>query len=1082
MKRLLPFAAGLAASAFAAGASSARAVSPALAAGHLRCEYRENPVGLGTAVPRFNWQVASGRRAERQTAYQILVAGSEAALAQNRGDLWDTRKVASGQTTQIVYAGAPLRSGRRCYWKVRVWDRDGGDAGWSAPASFEIGLLSPDDWKAQWVTAAGSANAGNPFATARWIWTADESARPEAPIGTRYFRRAFTVPTGARVMSASVTLTADDQCRLFINGKPAGASGKEFESWKQARTVDIASLLLPGVNTVAIAATNTTVSPAGVLAALTVKFAGDQMPISLVTDGSWESNAEASARWQANVGNDPAWSHAKEIAAFGQGPWASQVRLGNVGGDDGGPARYLRHRFTLAKPIRQARLYATALGIYEPYVNGVRVGDDTFSPGWTDYHKRVQYETYDVTAQLHTGDNALGMALSDGWYAGHIGLVGRGVYGPTPLGSCQLRVDYTDGTSETIATDGSWRGSTAGPIVASDLQSGETYDARREMPDWSGAKFDDSSWPAVTVETGVTAVREADRGPIVKREQELPTRSIAQPAPGAYIFDLGQNMVGYARLKVKGPAGNTVRLRFAEMLNPNGSIYTANYRGARCIDEYTLRGDAKGETYDPHFTFRGFRYVEVTGWPGGKAPGKDAIIGVVIHSDTPRTGTMETSSAMVNKLLQNIDWGQRGNFLSVPTDCPQRDERLGWMGDAQIFVRTATYNRDVAAFFGKWLVDVDDAQTPDGAFTDVSPHVAAGAGTAAWGDAGVICPWTIYLAYGDTRILEDHYPAMTRWVDYCEKHSNGLLRPAAGYGDWLSIAANTPKDVLATAYFAYSTKLTANAARVLGKTEDAAKYDALFNQIKAAFDAAFVDADGQIKGATQTDDLLSLRFDLLPADQRAPIAAHLVRDIHAKGDHLSTGFVGVGYLCPTLTATGHTDVAYSLLNQDTFPSWGYSIKYGATTIWERWDGWTADKGFQTPGMNSFNHYSLGSVGEWLYSSVAGIAPDPVQPGYRHIIVHPLPGGGLTFAGADYDSIQGPIGSHWKFAGDQLLLDVTLPANTTATVYVPTANAAGVAESGKPAGKAEGVALLREETGYAVYEVQSGSYHFSSPQK
>jgi alpha-L-rhamnosidase len=568
----------------------------------------------------------------------------------------------------------------------------------------------------------------------------------------------------------------------------------------------------------------------------------------------------------------------------------------------------------------------------------------------------------------------------------------------------------------------------------------------------------------------------APDGP-VRMMLELSPSGVKEPKPGHFVFDLGQNMVGWARLKVKGPAGTTVTLKFAEMLNPDGTIYTTNLRGAKCTDYYTLKG-GETEIWEPRFTFHGFRYVELTGFPG--KPSLDAVRGIVVHSDTPPVGTFECSNPLVNQLYQNIVWGQRGNFLAVPTDCPQRDERLGWMGDAQIFIRTASYNMDVSRFFTKWCQDVEDAQRPDGSFTDVSPFVCCGSGVAAWGDAGVICPWTVYRVYGDTRILERHYSAGARWIDYLVGTTTNLLRPAHGYGDWLSIQADTPKDVLATAYFALSTRLMAHFAEVLNKSADEAKYRTLFEQIKSEFNKAYVASDTRIKGNTQTDYVLALAFDLLPPEKRAAAASHLVSDISAKGNHLSTGFVGVGHLTPTLTREGHVDVAYQLLLQETFPGWLYSVKNGATTIWERWDGWTGEKGFQDPGMNSFNHYSLGSVGEWLFDTVAGIGLDPKTPAYKQIIIRPRPGGGLTFAKAQFQSIHGKIVSDWKIRVGSFLFNIEVPANTAAEVFLPATNPGMVLEAGKSAFKVEGVKFLRMEDGNAVFAVGSGNYRFASP--
>jgi alpha-L-rhamnosidase len=747
------------------------------------------------------------------------------------------------------------------------------------------------------------------------------------------------------------------------------------------------------------------------------------------------------------------------------------------------PCPYLRRGFGLEKPVRRARLYATARGVYEISLNGTRVGEDVLAPGWTDYRKRIQYQSYDVTELLREGPNALGAILGDGWYAGFVGFDPKRAgahYGAKPSLLAQLDVEYEDGTTESVATDGSWRSST-GPIEFSDLLAGESYDARLEMPGWDGPGFDDSGWFGVeTEEIGdALIVAQPDEG--VRATEEVAAKEVTEPQGGVNVFDMGQNMVGWVRLKVEGEAGTTVKMRFAEALNPDGTIYTENLRSARQTDTYTLKG-AGEEVYEPRFTFHGFHYVEVTGYPG--EPPLDAVTGRVVHSATPPAGTFECSSQMVNKLQENIVWGQRGNFLSIPTDCPQRDERLGWTGDAQIFVRTAAYNMDVAAFFTKWMADVEDAQTPQGAFTDVVPLLESGVidlsrGAPAWGDAGVIVPWTIYNAYGDTRMIEKHYEAMTRWMEYLRDANPDLVRKnklGNNYGDWLNPMGDaTPKDLLATAYWAYDAKLMAEMSRTIDREDEAADYEELFGNIKEAFNRAYVDPDGRVEGDTQTGYVVALHMDLLPEELRAKAAEHLVRTIEEKDWHLSTGFVGVGYLCPVLTEAGYPDVAYRLLENETYPSWGYTIKNGATTIWERWDGWTEENGFQSPNMNSFNHYSLGSVGEWLYRYVAGI--DAASPGFGHILIRPLPGGSLTHAGASHDSVRGRIESRWELSDGRLRLGVKIPANTTATVHVPTADVGGVTEGDGPAAEAEGVMFVRGEDGAAVFEVGSGEYEF-----
>jgi alpha-L-rhamnosidase len=682
---------------------------------------------------------------------------------------------------------------------------------------------------------------------------------------------------------------------------------------------------------------------------------------------------------------------------------------------------------------------------------------------------------------LADGPNALGAVLGDGWFAGFVGFdpKHRGAhYGARPQLLAQLNVEYEDGTTESLATEGLWRCST-GPILYSDLLMGESYDARREMPGWAEPGFDDSGWYGVEAEEigDTNLVAQPDEG--IRVTEELEAKTVTEPESGRYVLDLGRNMVGWVRLKVEGEAGTRVTLRHAEALNPDGTIYTTNLRSARATDHYVLGGDGE-EVYEPRFTFHGFRYVEVTGYPGG--PQLEAVTGRVVHSATPRSGSFDCSSSLVNKLQENILWGQRGNFLSVPTDCPQRDERLGWMGDAQVFVRTASFNMDVAAFFEKWMVDVEDAQSPEGAFPDVAPLLKGSGlidltgGAPAWGDAGVIVPWTIYRTYDDTRIVERHYDAMARWMEYLHEANPDLIRKnrmGNNYGDWLSPKGDhTPKHLLATAYWAHDAKLMAEMAEATGRNEDAGEYRDLNERIKAAFEEAFVSPDGRIEGDTQTCYLLALHMELLPEELRSAAADHLVRTIEREDWHLSTGFAGVGYLCPVLTEAGYTDVAYRLLGNETYPSWGYTIKNGATTIWERWDGWT-EAGFQSPNMNSFNHYSLGSVGEWLYRYVAGI--DLGAPGFGRIVIRPRPGGNLTHASGEYDSVRGRISSSWKIEDDRFVLETLIPPNTTATVHVPSTD--DVSEGGRPVDEADGVEFLRAGEGETVLSVGSGRYEF-----
>jgi len=545
---------------------------------------------------------------------------------------------------------------------------------------------------------------------------------------------------------------------------------------------------------------------------------------------------------------------------------------------------------------------------------------------------------------------------------------------------------------------------------------------------------------------------------------------------GTTIVDMGQNMVGRVRVKLSGECGTIVRLRFAEVLQPDGTLYVQNLRGARQTDEYIMRGEGV-EEYEPLFAFHGFRYVEVSGYSGPFDSG--SIVGRVMESETEQIGTMETGSLMVNQLIKNIDWGQRGNFLSVPTDCPQRDERLGWLGDAQVFVRTAAYNRDVAPFFIKWMADVRDAQTAMGSFPNVAPLlVMDGDGAPAWGDAGVIVPWTIYLMYGDRSILEASYDSIAKWLKYIEEGNPDLIwreRSSYNFSDWLSIEAQTPADVLSTAYFAYDALLASRIAGILGKTEDAQRFHTLFTRIRAAFNREFVSPDGVVTGETQTCYLLALQMDLLSEQHRHLAARYLVEDIERCGWHLSTGFVGVGYLCPVLSRIGRSDVAYHLLLNETFPSWGYSIKHGATTIWERWDGWTDHNGFQDASMNSFNHYSLGSIGEWLFRCSAGIDVEHDGAGFRSFILKPYPDERIGFMRASYRSPYGTIESSWEVVNREMNWKIVVPANTTATLHVPADSIDFVTANGAHASRTQGLRYLSQEMDRVILHAESGTY-------
>lgn len=773
----------------------------------------------------------------------------------------------------------------------------------------------------------------------------------------------------------------------------------------------------------------------------------------------------------------PAWF---ERGLVDESNWRSSW-IGTVLNPDpstAGPAPHLRREFEVEdKPILKARLYATARGVYVAEINGRRVGDDVLRPGWTDYHRRIPYQSYDVTDLVASGKNAVGLIVGDGWACGQVGLANRNQYGQFPAVMARLEVTYLDGSQTVVVTDRDWRGS-AGPIVKSDLFQGEHYDARKEMPGWSRAGFDDSGWqPVFALDRGHVPVVAQVQEP-VRVVEEIRPIAITEPEPGVFIFDLGQNMVGWIRLKVSGPKGTEVTLRHAEMLDFDGSLYVANLRSAAQTDRYILKGSGT-ETWEPTFTFHGFRYVEVRGFPG--TPDLDAIVGRVAASDTPPNGTFTCSHPMVNQLQHNIVWGQRSNYLEVPTDCPQRDERLGWLGDAQIFVRTATHNAEVAAFMTKWLEDVADSVSPCGAYPNVAPNVLRDGngweGAPAWADAGVIVPWTIYRVYGDRGLLARHFPLMRNYVERTHRLNPDLLRRhgcGPNFGDWLSIEADTDRVLLGTAYFAHIAGLVAACAAELGLAEDASRFAALSEKIASKFRETYVMPDGSLTNPTQTAYVLALQFGLLEPHQFGPAVERLVSDISSRGGRLSTGFVGVGHLLPTLADHGRLDVAYHLLLSEEFPSWGYEIKHGATTIWERWDGWTHDKGFQDAGMNSFNHYAFGAVGEFLYRYVAGIDLAPGTAGFRDLVLRPRPGAGIDQASATFRTSCGTVESTWAIADGRIRYEIQVPAHSKATVWVPTRAADSVevevvaGASPDYVGETEGAVLFLANPGRLVF--------------
>jgi len=723
------------------------------------------------------------------------------------------------------------------------------------------------------------------------------------------------------------------------------------------------------------------------------------------------------------------------------------------------PCPLLRKEFEVEKEIATARIYITSRGLYQLQLNGKKVGDQELTPGWTSYHKRLLYQVYDVSSEIKKGNNAIGAILGDGWYRGFFGWQGKkNLYGDKTALLCQLEVTFTDGTKKIINTDKSWKAST-GAILESEIYHGEIYDARLEKANWGKAGYNDSDWnPVSEKDFGYKNLFAFSGSPVRVTQDIKPVKKLIT-SKGETVLDFGQNMVGRIQFQLKGNKGDKITIYHAEVLDKEGNFYTVNLRPAKQKIEYTFKGDGV-ETYEPHFTFMGFRYIKIEDYPGEINP--QDFTGKVIHSDMEFTGTFECSNPLVNQLQQNIQWGLRGNFLDVPTDCPQRDERMGWTGDAQVFASTACFNVNAAPFFTKWMKDVEADQREDGSIPWVVPMViedgggtgwSDGYGATGWADAAIIIPWEIYRAYGDTEILKEQYNSMKAWEEYMIREANDsyLFNTGFHFGDWLSFAeyssyvynapdygfagAHTEKDLIATAYFYHSTNLMEKTARILGEQKDAQKYASLLPKIKEAFRNEFITPNGRLLSNTQTAYSIALTFGLIPDEYLKTAAEQLAENVN-HFQHLTTGFLGTPVLCDALSDIGRTDLAYKLLFNKKYPSWLYAVTMGATTIWERWDGIKPDSTFQNAGMNSFNHYAYGAIGNWLYSRAAGIQIHPDIPGYKKIIIKPEITDKLEFTKATFNSMYGKIESHWELKNGKLKLSVTVPPNATATVFVP----------------------------------------------
>jgi alpha-L-rhamnosidase len=1078
------------------------AVTPGKPAG-LRADALVEPLGLDGARPVLSWQLRDERSGALQTAYEILVSTKPGV---GSSDVWDSGKVASAASSGVPYGGPELKAQTRYYWRVKVWDKDGKVYPESDPSWWETGLMGASGWKAKWI--GYEASELHSIRTSGAVWITNAAVMDYRGKGDTHHDFRFRVSLHKPVKRAVLYTTGADTVAAWVNGKQV-MEAQPLTAWKQMpwgtyEHRDVTAEMRSGKNSIAIEVTHfdTGGAPMG--------KAPTQSPMSaclyvVAEDGStevfrsesegWKATLNAGGTWYGEDVDDSSWKAAERYApssnSFGasdQGlPWPT------------GPVAALRRGFEERSPVVSARLYATALGAYKIYLNGKPVGDQILAPGWMDFREHVPYQVYDVSKMVVRGQNVMAAYLAAGWYSTPLMWFRQGNnYGGTePALRAQLRVEHADGSVEWIVTDDSWKAQSSG-ILSSEIYDGETYDARKSLPGWTSTGMPERGWTPASVVDPKEPEIIAQYFPPIREERVMTAKAVTNPSPGVYIFDFGQNMSGVPRMKITGHAGQDVRLRFAEVLNPDGTMYIDNLRTAKATDHFILAGVAGGEEYQPLFTYHGFRYMEITGVDA--KPSLESLKAVVFHTDAAFTTRFTSGDAMVNQLWSNILWGQRSNFIGVPTDCPQRDERLGWSADAQVFWRTAAYNMDLTTFSQKYAADLQGTQVTTAMYGIFAPGtITANPGYgAAWSDAGVIVPWTGWIQSGDGRIIEQNWKGMEAYLAEIARQNPDMLWRngfGASFGDWLTPTQTTPEDLIATAYWAYDVSLMRQMAMASGREAEARRYEELFAKIKAAFQKQYVRADGFVGSPdtypsippptiaaadqntdprkiveTQTGYVLALHMNLMPEALRAAAATKLVKKIEENHWLLGTGFLGTPYLLEVLSDTGHSDVAYRLLLNKEYPSWGYLIEHGATTTWERWNG---DTMRADPSMNSYNHYAYGAVAEWMYRYAAGVDTMANDPGFHTISLHPNFDrrlGHLEFA---YDSPYGEISSNWKIEGSEVSWEVRIPANTSARLPVSIARANALRIDGLPLEKSSAMHLGPD----GVYELSAGAYRF-----
>lgn len=1109
---------------------------------NLRTESLKTPIGIDELQPLFSWQMASNQIGAAQSAYRVMVALDTTKL--EAGDLvYDSGRIRSDESIGVPYHGKALKGSTRYFWKVQVWDQQG-QLIESEPTWFETGLIGIGWNKAEWI---GSSELI--LSKYRTFFFIDFDV--QIPEGNNRAVFVYSAQNDKNYISTELNLNGGNQPQFIIRycvdgdlrelAKIDVSNVVTAENMHKPHKVHInvttpgyhlksnIEVTLDGVRLAKPATSTRAANP--YLMEITPYPNGERVHdwARLHSIGFMQPKGEkaffsnitiSEKNWNSTLYKDPTERH--EVT--GNGKLQIWEPYGHVS------APMLRKSVEVRKPIKEARLYVTARGIYEFYINGQRVSNDYHNPGWTDYRYRIMYNSYDVTPMLKQGRNGFGAMLGSGWFSDLNIFTSRYVdpYGIRQSLMAKILITFEDGTTQTVVTDRSWKRYDHGPVVRNGFQFGEDYDARKEVDNWTMGDFDDSQWenavifdrPAPTVEI------QAYVGLPMRNHITLKAISVSEPVKGTYVYDLGQNIVGVPRIEgMKGKSGQVINLRFGEMIYPEvipsapiepytvdtykqmkGQVYVENYRGALSIDNYIMRGKAEGESYQPLFTCHGFRYISITGL---EAPlPLDQVKGLVLESIGETTSSYECSNEHINRLFHNIQWGQRGNFQTVPTDCPQRDERQGWTGDAQVFARTATYFSPwVGQFYNRWLYSMRDNQHVDGSYFNYHPVTGnppygyspeSAPGWMGWMEAGIIVPWQVYQQYGDVKILKQHYESMVRYMNYLENRANGgYLQNASGIGDHLAIE-RTDIGLTNTAYYAYDAYMMSKIAERLGHTHDQRKYEQLYQHIKKAFNETYVNEDGitvapyvpmrfpgmpanpntpkagePVPVNTQTSYVVPLQADLFDEKVKAKAVANLVKNIEEHGNTLTTGFIGTPYLNLVLSENGRDDVAYTLFEQEQYPSWLYSVLQGATTMWERWNSYTIENGFGPVDMNSFNHYAYGAIGEWMYSHLLGIQRDVDRPGYKHIILQPKVGGKMKFAKGGFESPYGEIKSGWEKTSKGYIYRVTIPANTTASLNL---QADGIKKVAVLKGQ-EGVGPFRSLKGKVMAELKSGSYEF-----